>query len=78
MAPDNHDLVHEIPEHREKIHALKISSHHFAKLYDEYSALDHKIRQLEGEGIPVADETFEEMKRQRLNLKDELYKMLAQ
>ena len=78
MAPENHDLISEFPEHRERIHALKTTNTHFAKLFDEYHLADREVRRLEGEGIPVADETFEEAKKQRLRLKDELYKMLAQ
>ena len=78
MATEIHDLLHEFPEHREKIHALKASNHHFARLFDEYHAVDLEICRLEGEGVPVTDETFEDLKKQRLHLKDELYKLLAQ
>lgn len=77
MAPENHDLLHELPEHREKIHALKVSDRHFAKLFDDYHAVDREVRRLEGEGIPVADESIEALKKQRLQLKDQLYSMLT-
>jgi uncharacterized protein YdcH (DUF465 family) len=78
MAPENHSLLNEFPEHREKIHAMKLASSHFARLFDEYNDVDRDVRRLEGESVPVADESFEELKKQRLNLKDQLYSMLIQ
>lgn len=76
MTPEHHDLVHEFPELRDKIHALKTSNAHFARLFDEYHATTREVERLEGEGIPVDDATFEEKKKRRLRLKDELYAML--
>jgi len=76
MALEHHDLVHEFPEHREKIHALKTSSAHFARLFDEYHVATREVERLEGEGIPIGDVSFEEKKKKRLRLKDELYAML--
>jgi uncharacterized protein YdcH (DUF465 family) len=34
------------------------------------------VEHLEGTGTPVSDEVFENMKKKRLKLKDELYSML--
>lgn len=77
MAAVHHDLVSEFPELREKIHELKLSNGHFAKLFDEYHTANREVVRLEAENIPVADETFEEQKKKRLKLKDELYAMLT-
>lgn len=76
MAIDHHDLAHEFSEHREKIHLLKMENAHFAKLFDEYGAVTKEVERLEGERIPVGDEVFEDLKKQRLLLKDQLYAML--
>lgn len=76
MALEHHDLVHEFPEHREKIHALKTSSAHFARLFDEYHVATREVERLEGQGVPIDDASFEEKKKKRLRLKDELYAML--
>ena len=76
MALEHHDLVHEFPEHRERIHALKVGNAYFAKLFDEYHVLTREVERLEGEGIPLDDVTFEVKKKKRLKLKDELYSML--
>ncbi|MCE9633579.1 MAG: DUF465 domain-containing protein [Methylophilales bacterium] len=76
MAAVHHDLVTEFPELREKIHSFKLSNAHFAKLFDEYHLLNREVIRLEAEDIPVADETFEDFKKKRLKLKDELYAIL--
>lgn len=76
MAAVHHDLVHELPEFRDQIHTLKLSNAHFARLFDEYHVLNREVLRLEGEGVPVDDAAFEQLKKQRLHLKDELYNIL--
>ncbi|MFZ5467668.1 MAG: YdcH family protein [Pseudomonadota bacterium] len=77
MTVDHHDLAHEFPEHKERIHQLKMDDAHFAKLFDEYNDLTNRIEVLENNEVPVADESLEDLKKQRLTLKDELYAMLT-
>jgi uncharacterized protein YdcH (DUF465 family) len=76
MNVDHHDLHHEFPEYSAAIHTLKASSTHFARLSDEYDALTARIEALEENDAPIADTALEEMKKQRVKLKDELYAML--
>lgn len=78
MQGEHHDLVHELPEYREKIHELKVNDHHFAKLFDEYHEVDHEVRRIEQEIETPSDEYTEELKKKRLNLKDQLFEMLKQ
>lgn len=76
MQGEKHDLIHELPEYREQIHALKTHNHHFARLYDQYHEVEHEVRRIE-ENVEVAsDEYLEERKKLRLRLKDELFDML--
>jgi uncharacterized protein len=77
MSAIHHDLAHELPEFKEKIHQLKLEDNHFSKLFDEYHKINNDVLRLEAENIPVTDEAFESLKKQRLNLKDKLYNMLA-
>ena len=77
MHVDHHDLHHEFPEFSEAIHGLKLSNNHFAKLFDEYHSLTNKVENLEVQDVPVDDFTIESMKKQRVKLKDELYRMLV-
>lgn len=73
---EKHDLLHELPEYQDKIHALKISDPHFRKLFDEYHEMDHQILRIKT-GIEIAtDEALKEMKAHLLHLKDELYSMV--
>jgi uncharacterized protein YdcH (DUF465 family) len=76
MTALHHDLAHEFPEFRDKIHHMKMDNKHFAKLFDEYHMVNSEVIRLEAENIPVTDETFESLKKLRLSLKDNLYKML--
>ncbi|MBK6638383.1 MAG: DUF465 domain-containing protein [Rhodocyclaceae bacterium] len=77
MHVEHHDLHHEFPEFSEAIHSLKTDNKHFAKLFNEYHDITGNVEKLAGQDIPVADETFEELKKKRLKLKDELYAMLV-
>ncbi len=76
MIGEHHDLLHELPEYKDKIHEMKVSNAHFAKLFDQYHEVDHEVRRIE-QGIETpADEYTEEVKKKRLALKDELFQML--
>lgn len=77
MSIEHHDLVHELPEHRERIHSLKLSNAHFAKLFDEYHVVTKEVEQIEKSGVPVSDVDFENQKKKRAQLKDQLYSMLV-
>ncbi|CAD7844889.1 MAG: hypothetical protein [Olavius algarvensis Gamma 3 endosymbiont] len=78
MLTDKHDLVHELPEHRDKIHQLKLSNQHFAKLFDEYHEVDHEVHRIETGIENTSDEYLDGRKKRRLYLKDELYRMIKQ
>jgi|TARA_R110002072_G_scaffold727_23_gene5387 hypothetical protein len=78
MLGENHDLLHELPEHRATIHRLKTSSTHFARLFDSYHQLDRKVRRAEGRIAATTEEEEENLKRRRLALKDELFTMIQQ
>ena len=71
-----HDLVHELPEFREKIHSLKMSDPHFAKLFAAYHERDHEVHRIETGAQPSSDLHLENCKKERLHLKDQLYSML--
>ena len=77
MLGEKHDLIHELPEHRERIHDLKMNDHHFARLFDEYHELEHQVRRIE-EGVETTSDNYlEDLKKKRLKLKDLLYVMLT-
>jgi uncharacterized protein YdcH (DUF465 family) len=74
---ERHDLLHEFPEFKDKIHELKISDNHFKKLFDEYHEVEHQIHSINSGAENVTDEFLHELKAKLLFLKDELYSMLS-
>jgi uncharacterized protein YdcH (DUF465 family) len=78
MLTEKHDLLHEFPEHRDKIHDLKLNNTHFARLFDEYHDLDHEVHRIETGVENTSDEYLEGRKLRRLHLKDELYRMIRE
>ena len=76
MLNEKHDLIHELPEHRETIHNLKITNNHFSRLFDEYHEIDHEVHRIESGVETTSDDYLEEKKKQRLHLKDELFHMI--
>lgn len=77
MSHVPHELAEEFPELKDRIHDLKTTDNHFARLFDEYHDVNREVHRIEAAGIDTADEVFEDLKKKRLHLKDELYKMLA-
>ena len=78
MSVEHHDLIHEFPHLRDRIHTLKVGDPHFRQLFDEYHELTLKIEKMEDEVTPVATHTEEAAKIRRVHLKDELYRLLTE
>ena len=78
MISEKHDLVHELPEHRDTIHNLKMTNNHFARLFDEYHEINHEVHRIETGVENTSDDFLEERKKVRLHLKDELFRMIQQ
>jgi len=76
MFGEKHNLINELPEYREEIHDLKMNNRHFAKLFDEYHDIDHKIIQIEDGTETTSDDYLLGQKKKRLTLKDELFIMI--
>ena len=77
MSNVPHELAEEFPEHAEKIHEMKTGNAHFAKLFDEYHEINRAIHRAETNIEPTDDFHMEEMRKQRMRLKDELFGMLS-
>ena len=74
---EKHDLLHEFPEHRERIHTLKLENNYFLRLFDEYHEVDREVRRIETEVEVSSDFYLEDKKKKRLLLKDRLYKIIT-
>ena len=77
MSVEHHDLIHEFPQLKARIHQLKVSDLNFRSLFDEYHQLTRSIEKMEDEVTPVATRTEEDAKKRRLHLKDALYRLLT-
>lgn len=64
------------PEYRELISKLKQQDAHFARLFDEHNALDDKITGLVNSPVTSGLDEIEELKKEKLQLKDRLYEIL--
>ncbi len=76
MLGENHALILEYPQHKERIHQLKVSDPEFREMAKEYHQLDHQIRGLEQNQVPTDDGHFNELKMRRAQLKRQLVEML--
>jgi uncharacterized protein YdcH (DUF465 family) len=74
---DKHDLLHEFPEHQEKIHQLKLDNPHFKKLFEEYDEVEHGIRKINS-GVEITSDAVSHAKKAKLlHIKDEIFSILA-
>ena len=68
---EHHPLVKEFPELKSQLHTLK-DDNHFSKLMTEYDDLDKQVLRLESIG-QFKDVELENLKKERLILKDVIY-----
>ena len=76
MSNAPNDLAQDFPDKVDRIHQLKTSNNRFARLYDEYDELNRAIHRIETRVEPTSEEAEEELKRRRLQIKDEIMAML--
>ena len=76
MSHVPHELAEEFPEFKERIHELKTSDGHFLRLFNEYHDVNREIHRAEAAGLNISDEHYEEIKKKRMALKDEIFGIL--
>ncbi len=76
MPIEKHDLLHELPEHKQTIHRLKTEDNHFARLFDEYHTADKQVHRIEENIETTSDEFTNKQKAHRLALKDQLFQII--
>ncbi|KMV30779.1 DUF465 domain-containing protein [Photobacterium swingsii] len=77
MLDENHSLAIEFPEHQSTIHQLKMANANFKSMADRYHKLDHAIRGLENQSLPISDTSFGQMKLERAHLKDKIFEIIG-
>jgi len=64
------------PEYRDLISRLKTEDEHFARLFHRHNELDQQIINMETGVLPANDVSIENLKKEKLQLKDSLYQLL--
>lgn len=77
MSHVPHELAEEFPEHVDKIHDLKTTNAHFAKLADSYHHVNREIHRIETGIEPASDERNTTLRKERMQLKDEINALLT-
>jgi uncharacterized protein YdcH (DUF465 family) len=77
MANTPHELAEEFPQHLDRMHDLKLSDAHFARLFEEYHEVNRAVHRAETRVEVLSDDHEAELRRKRLRLKDEIARMLA-
>jgi len=63
-------------EYKEEIHELKMNNTHFARVFEKHNDLDQQIEDAEANRVILTDLELEILKKEKLLLKDEAYKMI--
>ncbi len=72
-----HAIHEEFPNDAERIHALKLSDAHFARLLEEYDEINDQVAAAESRHQPMSEEAEAALRRQRAALKDQIARMLS-
>lgn len=71
-----HELAEEFPNKIEMMARLREENGHFARLYEEYHQVNRAVHRAETLIEPITPEAEEELRRQRLRLKDEIWAII--
>lgn len=66
------------PEYRDLITRLKSENAHFVRLFDEHNELDQRIKNLEARIELGTAAEIDALKKEKLNLKDQLHEILKE
>ena len=76
MLGEDHSLLTDFAQHKDKITELINNDEQFAKDAKRYHELDKEIRKLELRDSPITDESMQQLKHERAELKDSIYERL--
>ncbi|MCI4399563.1 MAG: DUF465 domain-containing protein [Campylobacteraceae bacterium] len=62
-------------EYRDIVSKLKVENAHFAKIFEKHNELDDKI---DKDGMHMDTIELEKLKKEKLHLKDEAYRMIME
>ncbi len=65
-------------EYRDIISKLKVENAHFAKIFEKHNELDKTVTEAEEGRLHMDDLELEKLKKEKLRLKDEAYRMILE
>lgn len=77
MSNTPHELVEEFPQLADRMRRMRAEDPRFSRLFEFYHAVNRAIHRAETNVEPTDDLHMEEMRKQRMVLKDEIYGMLT-
>ncbi|HSF65383.1 MAG TPA: DUF465 domain-containing protein [Paracoccaceae bacterium] len=77
MSHTPHELAEEFPAAVDRMHALKATDPHFARLADEYHEVNRAVHRAETRVDTISDEAESALRHKRAHLKDEIARILA-
>lgn len=78
MSNTPHTLQDEFPHQVDKLHALKVSNPHFARLLEQYDTANDRVHRAESMVEPMEELAEVALRKERAHIKDEIARMLAQ
>ena len=72
-----HAIHEEFPNDADRIHHLKVTDGHFARLLQDYDEINDQVAGAESRQAPMSDEAETELRKKRAMLKDEIARALA-
>ncbi len=76
MSHTPHELAAEFPEFADRMSQLRQSDAHFSRMADEYHDVNRRIHRAETNIEPTSDIHLVDMRKTRMELKDEIYATL--
>ncbi len=76
MSHTPNELADVFPDHADALHQLKLTDAHFARLADQHHELNREIHRIEAEIDAASDDRLETLKKDRLQLLDDIAAML--
>lgn len=78
MSHTPHELFEEFPDQAVRIQLLKAENAHFLRLVEEYHEVNRTLHRAETNVDPVSASYESALRRRRLQLKDQIARMLRQ
>ena len=72
-----HQLAEEFPELSSRISTMKQTDAHFARLVEAYEEVNGEVHRAETNIEPISDLHALEIRKKRMELKDQIYRMLT-